>query len=159
MLAVTADLTYLEHILNERALGFAEYATRNGLVLNPAKTQLMIGMKVKSKDLTTLISKVAGTELLLAKEMELLGVRKRLDVSTFVNHGYRRPVVDAHGNCSKIEREFVWLSPSLILTEVSNFIVEVGQSTDRQRNSATPGRTMTPEVIEAVMIFVVEDKR
>jgi hypothetical protein len=54
---------------------FARFATGNGLVLNAAKTQLMVGGNVKNRDVASFRVSVNGIEVSPAKEMELLGVK------------------------------------------------------------------------------------
>eukprot|EP00095_Tigriopus_kingsejongensis_P004280 maker-scaffold555_size137745-snap-gene-0.25 protein:Tk04280 transcript:maker-scaffold555_size137745-snap-gene-0.25-mRNA-1 annotation:"e3 ubiquitin-protein ligase mdm2 isoform x1" len=82
MWVIARDLSSVERTLNERGAAFARYATRNGLVLNASKTQLMIGGNVKAKDLACLRVVVGGIDVEPTSEMELLGVRFDAKFST-----------------------------------------------------------------------------
>eukprot|EP00095_Tigriopus_kingsejongensis_P012322 maker-scaffold1425_size42047-snap-gene-0.4 protein:Tk12322 transcript:maker-scaffold1425_size42047-snap-gene-0.4-mRNA-1 annotation:"hypothetical protein DAPPUDRAFT_311633" len=79
---VSSNIFANRRILNERANAFSYYAMRNGLVLNAAKTQLMVGGDIKASDLASLRVVVDGVETTPAKEMELLGVHFDTKFST-----------------------------------------------------------------------------
>eukprot|EP00095_Tigriopus_kingsejongensis_P001026 maker-scaffold587_size153100-snap-gene-0.23 protein:Tk01026 transcript:maker-scaffold587_size153100-snap-gene-0.23-mRNA-1 annotation:"phosphatidylinositol -trisphosphate 3-phosphatase tpte2-like isoform x1" len=63
-----------ESLLNERALALAKFASRNGLVLNAAKTQLMVGGNAKVKDIASLSVVLEGVVVRPATEIVFLGV-------------------------------------------------------------------------------------
>jgi hypothetical protein len=73
--AVGRDLASVRALLEERADAFARFATGNGLILNAAKTQLMLGGNIKNRDVASFSVLVDGIKVSPAKEMELLGVK------------------------------------------------------------------------------------
>jgi hypothetical protein len=73
--AVGRDLTSVKALLEARADAFARFTSGNGLVLNAAKTQLMVGGNIKNRDVASFSVLVDGIEVSPAKEMELLGVK------------------------------------------------------------------------------------
>jgi hypothetical protein len=73
--AVGEDLASVKAMLDKRAEAFARFATVNGLVLNAAKTQLMVGGNIRARDIASFSVSVDGIEVSPAKEMELLGVK------------------------------------------------------------------------------------
>eukprot|EP00095_Tigriopus_kingsejongensis_P001523 maker-scaffold220_size252247-snap-gene-1.24 protein:Tk01523 transcript:maker-scaffold220_size252247-snap-gene-1.24-mRNA-1 annotation:"conserved hypothetical protein" len=77
--AVAGDLASAKELLTE---SFAQFAQKPGLVLNPVKTQLMVGGIIKAKDLSSLSVKVNGIMVSPTKEIELLGVRFDTKFST-----------------------------------------------------------------------------
>eukprot|EP00095_Tigriopus_kingsejongensis_P008456 snap_masked-scaffold18_size714446-processed-gene-1.9 protein:Tk08456 transcript:snap_masked-scaffold18_size714446-processed-gene-1.9-mRNA-1 annotation:"hypothetical protein L798_12217" len=68
------DTDVVESLLTERAFAFANFASRNGLVLNAAKTQLMVGGNAKVKDFASLSVVVECVVVRPATEIVLLGV-------------------------------------------------------------------------------------
>eukprot|EP00095_Tigriopus_kingsejongensis_P012356 maker-scaffold198_size266703-snap-gene-1.28 protein:Tk12356 transcript:maker-scaffold198_size266703-snap-gene-1.28-mRNA-1 annotation:"myosin heavy muscle isoform x29" len=72
----------VERLLNERACAFAQFAARNGLVLNGAKTQLMIGGSAEPKDVASVSVVVNNDVITPAPEIELLGVTFDRNFST-----------------------------------------------------------------------------
>jgi hypothetical protein len=73
--AVGRDLASVRALLEEQADAFACFATGNGLILNAAKTQLMVGGNIKNRDVTSFSVLVDGIKVSPANEMELLGVK------------------------------------------------------------------------------------
>eukprot|EP00095_Tigriopus_kingsejongensis_P001731 maker-scaffold514_size150699-snap-gene-0.27 protein:Tk01731 transcript:maker-scaffold514_size150699-snap-gene-0.27-mRNA-1 annotation:"far upstream element-binding protein 3 isoform x4" len=78
----TGDCASVKRLLTERADAFAQFASRNGLVLNAGNSQFMVGGTIKAKDLASLSISISGVEVRPAKEMELLGVKFDTNFST-----------------------------------------------------------------------------
>jgi hypothetical protein len=73
--AVGRDLASVRDLLEARADAFARFASGNGLVLNAAKTQLMVGGNIKNRDIASFSVSVNGIKVGPTNEMELLGVK------------------------------------------------------------------------------------
>ncbi|QQP56153.1 Uncharacterized protein FKW44_000725, partial [Caligus rogercresseyi] len=73
--AVGDSLEGVGSLLDSRADAFSRFAGGNGLVLNAAKTQLMIGGNAKKKDVLGFTINVGGVEVHPLDEIEFLGVK------------------------------------------------------------------------------------
>ncbi|QQP51833.1 Uncharacterized protein FKW44_013298, partial [Caligus rogercresseyi] len=73
--AVGDSLEGVGSLLESRADAFSRFAGRNGLVLNAAKTQLMIGGNAKKKDVAGFTINVGGIEVHQFDEIEFIGVK------------------------------------------------------------------------------------
>ncbi|QQP39269.1 Uncharacterized protein FKW44_020095, partial [Caligus rogercresseyi] len=73
--AVGDSLEGVGSLLESRADAFSRFAGGNGLVLNAAKTQLMIGGNAKKKDVLGFTINVGGVEVHPLDEIEFLGVK------------------------------------------------------------------------------------
>ncbi|QQP39087.1 Uncharacterized protein FKW44_019856, partial [Caligus rogercresseyi] len=86
--AVGDSLEEVGLLLETKADAFSKYAGGNGLVLNAAKTQFMIGGKAKKKDTSAFTIRVGGVELHPSDEIEFLGVKFDSDFTTAPHNAY-----------------------------------------------------------------------